>query len=131
MRKPYIYLASPYSNGDPSINTHFQVDQFNLMLNDGIVIPYIPLTSHFLHVMCPRPYKDWIDYDLSVIRTMCFDACLRLNVKHVFAHQVSSTEVYVQKESSGADGEEKLFRELGLPVFYNYTELYDWARKQP
>ena len=118
MSKPVVYVASPYTKGDPAINTHFQCRVFDDLMNDGKVWPYIPLTSHFLHCMFPRDYKDWIAYDLALIDR--FDACLRLNAEHP---QLD----YCVKESSGADGEVARFKELGRPVFYSKDELYAWV----
>lgn len=117
-RKPVVYVASPYTKGDPCINTHCQVKAFNKMLNDGIVTPVIPLTSHFLHTVQPRSYEDWIEYDLSLIEVM--DAVLRLDA----IHEEMDYEV---SESSGADDEVETARKLDKPVFFDYDELYDWA----
>jgi hypothetical protein len=117
--KPIIYIASPYTKGDPAINTHFQCRVFDELMNDGVVWPYIPLTSHFIHCMFPRDYRDWIAYDLALIDR--FDACLRLNAEFTKLN-------YVVCESSGADGEVAKFQELGRPVFYDKESLYEWAR---
>lgn len=117
--KPLIYIASPYTKGDPCINTYCQMKMFNELLDDGIVIPYIPLLSHYLHTAFPRPYKDWINYDLEMLRI--FNACLRINAEY-------APMDYKVTESSGADGEEKYFRDHGRPVFYSKEELYDWVK---
>ena len=117
--KPIIYIASPYTKGDPAINARFQCLVFDELMADGIVWPYAPLWSHFQHSIFPRHYQEWIDYDLALLPR--FDACLRLN-----AHFTPLN--YTQSQSSGADGEEKLFRELGKPVFYNKTDLYLWVQ---
>ena len=116
-KKPIVYIASPYSKGDPCINTHFQCKIFNDLMNDGFVWPIIPLLSHFQHTVFPRPYKDWIEYDLALIPL--YDACLRLDV--VIGD-------YIVKESSGADGEVALFNKLNKPVFYDKEALYKWAK---
>jgi hypothetical protein len=115
--KPVVYVMSPYTKGDQAINTHFQMSVFNELLDDGIVTPIIPLTSHFLHIFHPRKYQDWINYDLELI-----DVChagLRLNAEHENMN-------YLIKESSGADGEEARFSVQGKPVFYNKADLYRW-----
>jgi len=118
MKKPLIYVASPYTKGDPCINTYVQMRVFNELMDDGIVTPYIPLLSHYLHTAHPRPYKDWINYDLELIPVM--DACLRVNADHVPMD-------YFITESSGADDEVKLFQDLGKPVFYSVSTLYAWV----
>lgn len=118
MSKPIIYIASPYTKGDPAVNTHFQCKIFDDLMNDGIVWPVAPLWSHFQHLVYPRHYQDWIDYDLALITR--YDGCLRLNsVLHYLK--------YEQKESSGADGEVAAFLAAGKNVFYDKASLYQWA----
>lgn len=117
MSKPLIYVASPYTKGDPTINTHFQCRVFDRLLSDGLVIPFVPLWCHFQHCVLPRHYQDWIDHDLEFIRAANFDACLRLNV------DVPQLE-YFQAESTGADNEVELFHQLGKPVYYSIEALY-------
>lgn len=117
--KPVVYIASPYTKGDPGINTRFQCDVFNELMNDGLVWPVVPLWSHFQHIIHPRPYRDWIDYDLALLPR--YDACLRLNATN---HVVG----YVQAESSGADGEVAAFKRLNKPVFYDKASLYQWVK---
>ncbi len=116
--KPFVYIASPYTKGDPCINARFQCEMFDHLLADGVVLPYAPLISHFQHTMFPRHYKVWVQYDLDILPK--FDACLRLDaVNQAMAYRVS--------ESSGADGEVARCRELGIPVFYSVADLYAWA----
>lgn len=116
MKKPWVYIASPYTKGDPAINTRFQMDTFNTLMDSGRVLPYAPLWSPFQHLVHPRAYKDWVDYDLEMIEKM--DACLRLNASHLIT-------------STGADGEVARFRELNKPVFYSIAELLAWAPQKP
>ena len=123
MAKPLVYVASPYTKGDPSINTNFQCRVFDQLLTDGVVIPYIPLLTHFQHAVLPRHYQDWIDYDLDFIRAAGFDACLRLNAT------CDRLPDYRITDSSGADGEVKLFLSMNRPVFYGVEELYAWAKR--
>ena len=118
-KKPLVYIASPYTKGDPAINTNYQLKMFNRLLDDGVVIPYIPLVTHYLHIYYPRPYQDWINYDNQLIYNM--DACLRLDASCV---RLS----YRINESSGADAEVRLFHVLGKPVFYSTSHLYQWVR---
>jgi hypothetical protein len=120
MSRPVVYIASPYTKGDPAINTWFQMKVFHELLDDGVVWPFIPLTSHFMHLQRPRHYQDWIDYDLALLDR--FDACLRLDA--------SCPELkYKVSESSGADGEVNRFRALNKPVFYDKVSCYEWADK--
>lgn len=119
-KKPFVYIASPYTKGDPAINTHFQCSIFDRLMNDGIVWPIIPLLTHFQHTVFPRPYTDWIAYDLATLPL--YDACIRLNA-------VNDKLGYCITESSGADGEVASFRSQGKPVFFSIEECYEWARK--
>lgn len=125
MTRRLVYIASPYTKGDPCANARFQCEMFDKLLNDGRVLPYIPLWSHFQHTMFPRPYTDWINYDLEFIREANFVACLRLNAT-CESMRMPDGSPYLITQSSGADGEEKLFRELGKPVFYTVEALYEW-----
>lgn len=115
--KPLVYVASPYTKGDSTINTHFQCKVFDRLLTDDLVIPFVPLWSHFQHVVFPRDYRDWIDYDLQLIRAANFQACLRLDAEFPELD-------YKITESVGADGEVRLFRELNKPVYYSIDDLY-------
>jgi len=118
-QKPIVYIASPYTKGDTCINTHFQANIFDRLMDDGIVWPFAPLVSHFQHTVHPRPYQDWIDYDLALCAR--FDACLRLNA------ELPELDYFVS-ESSGADGEVARFQQLNKPVFYSIEACYTWAR---
>ncbi len=119
--KPFVYIASPYTKGDPCINARFQCQTFDQLLAGGVVLPYAPLISHFQHTMFPRPYQDWVQYDLDIIPR--FDACLRLDAEGPSWYR------HVH-ESKGADGEVELFTKLGKPVFYCIAHLYQWAVAQ-
>lgn len=120
MARPIVYIASPYSKGDPAINTHFQCKIFDQMLNDGRVWPVVPLWTHFQHTVFPRQYKDWIEYDQALLHL--YDACLRLNI--------DMPELdYSESESRGADAEVATFESLNKPVFHSIHQLYEWADK--
>jgi hypothetical protein len=118
--KPIVYIASPYTKGDPCVNTYCQMQMFNDLLDDELVTPYIPLLSHYLHTFRPRPYEDWIGYDLEMLRAM--DCCLRINA-------VYPAMQYKVTESTGADNEVKWFLEHGKPVFYDKAALYVWVKE--
>jgi hypothetical protein len=120
MPKPIVYVASPYTKGDPAINTRFQCQIWDELMTDGIVWPVVPLWSHFQHAMFPRPYRDWIDYDLALLP--CYHACLRLDAT------CDVLPDYHISESSGADGEVAAFIKMGKPVFYDKQALYEWAK---
>lgn len=116
--KPWVYISSPYSKGDPCINARHQCYIFDRLMEQRIVLPYAPLWSHFQHTMYPRQYSDWVEYDLMIIPR--FDACLRVDA-------VYSKLGYEQHSSTGADREVEEFLSLGKPVFYSVGSLYEWA----
>lgn len=118
MKKPIIYIASPYTSGDPAINVRFQCRIFDQLLSEGLVWPIAPLWTHFQHTLFPRRYEDWLEYDKAFLHL--YDACLRLNVEEPALN-------YIQEDSSGADGEVEVFRTMGKPVFYSIDSLYKWV----
>lgn len=121
MTRPIIYIASPYTGGDPAMNAHFQCKVFNQLLCDGLVWPVAPLWSHFQHVVFPRPYHEWIDYDQALLHL--YDGCLRLSA-------ILPELSYCQADSSGADAEVETFLSLDKPVFYSIEDLYRWASER-
>ena len=119
--KPWVYIASPYTKGDPAINTRFQCATFDTLLAWGTVVPIAPLWSHFQHTVFPRPYPDWLAYDMQII-SRC-DVRLRLTATHPITG-------YSQHESSGADREVAAFKEAGKPVAYSLEELRQIIKEQ-
>ena len=96
-----VYIACPYS-GDVGQNVHNAIKIADALVECGHK-PYIPLLTHFWHIVSPQPYQFWIDYDNEILaRCDCVFRTLG--------------------QSDGADKEVKLAQKLGLPVFYN---LYD------
>lgn len=113
-----MFIASPYTKGDPVMNAHFQCRVFDRLLRERVVLPVAPLWTHFQHVVFPRPYQDWIDYDQEMLKL--YDCCLRLDAE--------IPELgYSQRESTGADNEVKAFQILGRPVFFSIEAVYEWA----
>lgn len=100
------------------MNAHFQCKIFDRLLGEGKVLPVAPLWSHFQHILFPRPYKDWIEYDQAMLGL--YDCCLRLAA-------VVPGVGYEESRSSGADAEAQTFSQLGKPVFYSIEDLYRWV----
>jgi hypothetical protein len=100
------------------MNANFQCKVFDRLLRDKRVLPVAPLWTHFQHLVFPRPYQDWIDYDQEMLKL--YDCCLRLDAE-------LSELGYLQHESSGADAEVQAFRRLGKPVFFAIDKLYEWV----
>lgn len=102
--KPMVYLAAPYTNPDPIVNTHETIKVATLLVEDGRVTPIVPHLSLLWHLVTPRPIEFWYAYDLEVI-ARC-DFVLRL-----------------AGISTGADAEVKEAERLGIAVFYDVHEL--------
>lgn len=102
-----VYISSPYTIGDAGSNVKKQIDLAHLLMDLGFT-PFVPLLSHFLHISRPRPYQDWISWDLEWIRPC--DALIRL-----------------KGISKGADVEERFARDNDIPVFYTLSDLMEWA----
>lgn len=98
-----IYIASPYTKGDVAVNVRTQIDAWDDLVSMGWA-PFAPLYSHFQHIVHPRSYEDWMRQDLFWIRRC--DALVRL-----------------PGESSGADREVALARELGIPVYLGLADV--------
>jgi hypothetical protein len=104
-----IFLASPYTLGDPGTNVHNALVATNDLIDLGFA-PFSPLLSHFLHIYHPRPYEDWVVQDNCWL-LLC-DAVLRL-----------------PGESKGAENECRLAIDNKIPVFYNMEELVRFFRR--
>lgn len=92
-----IYIAGPYSSG-PDENTRRAILVGHDVMDAGHV-PYVPHLSHFMELVRPRPYEDWMSMDLQII-PRC-DCLIRLS-----------------GESSGSDREVALAIELHLPIVF-------------
>lgn len=104
-----VYIASPYTIGDVAVNVRKQMEIADQLMNLGFA-PFVPLYSHFQHMMYPRPYEDWIKFDKEWV--ICCDVLLRLN-----------------GESKGADGEVELAKSNNIPIFYSIIDLCNHFNK--
>ena len=98
-----VYIAAPYSNGNPAQNVHNVLKIADALIERGH-IPFIPHLSYYWHLVSPKPLSFWYDYD-NVFLRMC-DCVLRADGK-----------------SEGADKEVELARKLGIPVFYDVCDI--------
>ena len=94
----YIYVAGPYSGGDPVINTRKAIEAGEQLRALGFV-PFIPHLTHLWHLISPHDIDYWYEYDNEWIQKC--DALLRL-----------------PGVSKGADAEVALALELDIPVFH-------------
>lgn len=98
-----VYIASPYTRGDVAVNVKFQIDIASELINLGYA-PFVPLLSHFQHLVHPEPYEVWTTLDLEWVKSC--DCVLRLG-----------------GVSLGADKETWFAEKYDIPVFYNITDL--------
>lgn len=98
-----IYVAGPYTKGDPVVNVAAAIDAGDELARMGHY-PYIPHLSMFWHYRHSHEYNFWLDQDKAWL--VCCNALLRL-----------------PGESSGADKEVVLAHELGIPVYFSLDEI--------
>lgn len=103
-----VYIASPYTIGDVALNVRRQMDIANILMSMGFA-PFVPLYSHFQHMVHERPYEDWLEFDKAWM--LVCNCVLRLS-----------------GESKGADEEVKLAIEKGIPVFFSIEDLVDYYK---
>lgn len=101
--KTRIYVAGPYTKGDPEENAKNAISVGNKLMEAGYA-PFVPHLTHYWHGLYPQPYQSWIDYDNEWLPPC--HAVLRL-----------------PGVSSGADDEVCLANELGIPVYHNLDTL--------
>lgn len=103
-----VYIASPYTLGDVAVNVKVQMEIANELMDKGLN-PFVPLYSHFQHMMFPRSYDYWLKRDFEWIESC--DCILRL-----------------PGESSGADSEVFYAKKINKPIFYSTKALYDYFK---
>ena len=103
----YIYIAGPLSKGDQAANIRIAIHHANLCLRYGL-IPFLPHLTWFWHLVTPKEYEEWLSLDDAWLQKC--DAVFR-----------------IAGESAGVDREVARARELGLPVFTDPQELFEWA----
>lgn len=95
-RRLLIYLAGPYTEPDPVENTHRMIRIADALLDAGFT-PLIPHLTLAWHLVSPKRYEIWLDYDRELL-ARC-DTVLR-----------------VPGDSNGATRECQFADELGIPV---------------
>ena len=109
-RKPWIYIAGPFTNGDVAQNVSNAMLVGDRLRLAGAV-PIIPHLFHFVHMVSPHGYRYWMDWDLDLL-SKC-DVILRL-----------------PGASSGADEEVEIMQSWGRKVFYNEADATSWLDSQ-
>ncbi|MGC1274144.1 MAG: hypothetical protein WBC44_10595 [Planctomycetaceae bacterium] len=96
VRRPLVYLAGPFSQPDPIENTHRMLCIADALLEAGFA-PLVPHLSLAWHLVSPKPYAAWLDYDRDLL-ARC-DVVLR-----------------VPGNSYGATCETEFAGRIGIPV---------------
>ena len=104
-RRVRVYVAGPYTQGDPVINTHAACQDAIDLMEAGFAV-FCPHLSHFLHFLRPQAYDFWIEQDLEWLGAC--DCILRR-----------------PGPSSGADGEVERALEIEMPIFGSVAEVIE------
>lgn len=106
--KSWIYIAGPYSLGDPVQNTRTVIDVAERMVPFDVmpIIPHLTLLWDIIH---PKRPRFWYEYTLQILRRC--DALYR-----------------VPGESAGADLEVEWALKHNMPVFYDWSEFVKWRK---
>lgn len=98
-----VFISGPYTKPDPIENTHKIIRVADKLVDLGFV-PFIPHLSLLWHIVSPHPIDFWYAYDNEILKRC--DAMLRID-----------------GESPGADNEETLARDIGIPIYFSIEEL--------
>jgi len=101
----YVYVAGPYTYGDPVVNVRKAIEVAEQLIEVGFV-PYVPHLSHLWHLASPHEYGYWLALDLQwVLRC---DVLLRLPGR-----------------SLGADAEANYAIKNFIPVVHSIEEILE------
>lgn len=102
--RPLIYVAGPYTNPDPVLNTRQAVQVGDELTARGDVTAYVPHISLLWHIVSPHDLEWWYEFDLSIVSRS--DLLWRMD-----------------GASSGADAEVAYAEKLGIPVVRTQAEI--------
>lgn len=105
MKPKYIYLAAPYTNPDPVMNTREVILAADILATRGYY-PYVPHLILFWHLLHPHQVEFWYKFDLAWL--LKCDTLIRLSGK-----------------SEGADKEVKFAEEHGIKVCFGLHAFLD------
>lgn len=106
--KPMCYVAGPLTHPEPMENTHNAIRISTVLLDSGVVVPFVPHLTCFWHLITPRDYETWLAYDLEVLHRC--DVMLR-----------------IPGDSEGATREERYAAGQKIPIFYDVDDVIAWA----
>lgn len=110
-RPPVVYIAGPYSAGDPVENTRRAMDVWHNLYSLGLT-PICPHWSMQQHMVTHLTWDEWLDYDERLI-DRC-DALYRM-----------------PGVSRGADREVAYAQTIGVPVFDSVATMLVALRLLP
>lgn len=100
-----VYIAGPYTHPEPGTNVHEALRVATYLLSQGYA-PYVPHLNYLWQAIYPQEDKVWHKLDIDYLK-VCH-ALLRFG-----------------GASKGADNEERIARELKIPVFYTSRALIE------
>lgn len=110
MRKPFVYLAGPYSKPDPAVNTRVAILAGQRLRDELDIVTIVPHVTHFEQMLAPKPYDYWLAIDIDILAGC--DALLRM-----------------PGGSSGADAEVEFCFANKIPVFFSEHKLAEWVKQ--
>ncbi len=111
MRTKRVYIAAPYTDPDPVINTREAVMAGEEVLRQTTDwVPFVPHLFHLWHLISPHPYPFWMQMDGDWM--LACQALIRRG-----------------GPSKGADEDMGLAVSLGIPVFLTLDEFVAWAKE--
>lgn len=110
MKNITCYIAAPYTNPDPVLNTRIAIDVGISLWESYRIAPIIPHLTMFAHLVRPMPVQDWYDIDI-VIMLRGADCVLRL-----------------PGESEGADMEVEIAKGNRIPVFTKVLDVVEFQK---
>lgn len=103
-----VYIAGPFTQGDTPENVKKAI-LVGAEIRDSLdIITFVPHFTFYEALFRPRDYEYWMAIDFDVVKRC--DAIFRM-----------------PGHSPGADREEILAAEIGIPVFYNIETLKEWV----
>lgn len=101
-----VYVAGPLTQGSIPKNISNAIKVADHLWKMGYV-PYVPHLNHYWEIITPRPYSDWLEYDI-VWLNFC-DVMLRL-----------------PGCSPGADIEETYAKKHKIPIYSTFLQLTNY-----
>lgn len=99
----WVYISGPYSHGDVQGNVMRASMAWHAVMDLGHHV-YVPHLSHFLHMIRPRHYGEWMRMDLAMVEKC--DVVWR-----------------IPGFSPGGDQEVAHAQSLGIPVLFGAEAL--------